>query len=138
LEARPKPGAVTTTDQFARAPVMSATRATPAPSVVPTPTRAPDSSRTATVALATPAPDGALASTVVWFDAYVTNVDPNWYYRGLAASAGYFYSQNTAHYSFRQARMENCVLKFGCIGSEYPWVKIWAYGDGSYRWERGT
>ena len=76
--------------------------------------------------------------TTVVTSAYVTNVDPNWYYRGLAASASYFYSQNTAHYSFRQARMENCILKFGCIGSEYPWVKIWAYGDGSYRWERGT
>lgn len=76
--------------------------------------------------------------TTVVTSAYPTNVDPNWYYRGIAASASYFYNSNTAHYSFRQARMENCVLKFGCVGSEYPWVKIWAFGDGSYRWERGT
>ncbi|MCC6223083.1 MAG: hypothetical protein IT201_06280 [Thermoleophilia bacterium] len=76
--------------------------------------------------------------TTVVTTAYATNVDPNWYYRGIAASASYFYNSNTAHYSFRQARMENCVLKIGCVGSEYPWVKIWTFGDGSYRWERGT
>lgn len=76
--------------------------------------------------------------TTVWTSAYATNVDANWYYRGLAATASYYYGGNTVHYSLRQARMENCILKFGCIGSEYPWVKIWANGDGSYRWERGT
>lgn len=76
--------------------------------------------------------------TGVWTSAFPTNVDPNWYYRGMANSAGYFYGGNTVHYSMRQARFENCILKFGCIGSEYPWVKIWANGDGSYRWETGT
>jgi hypothetical protein len=77
--------------------------------------------------------------TGVWSSAYATNVDANWYYRGLAGSAGYFYGANqSGHYSFRQAKMENCVLKYGCIGSEYPWVKIWAEGNGSYRWQRGS
>jgi len=80
--------------------------------------------------------NGKITSVVT--SAYVTNVDPNWYYRGISASTGYFYNGNAAHYSLRQARMENCILKFGCIGSEYPWVKIWAFGDGSYRWEKGT
>jgi hypothetical protein len=76
--------------------------------------------------------------TGVWTSAFPTNVDPNWYYRGIANSTSYFYGGNTVHYSMRQARFENCLFKFGCVGSEYPWVKIWANGDGSYRWERGT
>ena len=76
--------------------------------------------------------------TGVWTSAYATNVDANWYYRGLSASTGYFYGANqSGHYSFRQAKMENCVLKYGCVGSEYPWVKIWVQGDGGYRWQRG-
>ena len=75
--------------------------------------------------------------------AYPTNVDPNWYYRGLASSAGWYYNwccgiSTSGHYSLRQARMENCVLKFGCIGSEYPWVKIWVHGDGSYDYQWGS
>ena len=77
--------------------------------------------------------------TGVWSSAYATNMDANWYYRGLAGSTGYFYGSNqSGHYSFREAEMENCVLKYGCIGSEYPWIKIWVRGDGSYSWERGS
>jgi hypothetical protein len=77
--------------------------------------------------------------TGVWSSAYATNMDANWYYRRLAASTGYFYGNNqSGHYSFREAEMENCVLKYGCIGSEYPWVKIWVHGDGSYSWQRGS
>ena len=77
--------------------------------------------------------------TGVWTSAYATNMDANWYYRGLAGSAGYFFGPNqSGHYSFRQAKMENCVLKYGCIGSEYPWIKIWVEGDGGYRWQRGS
>ena len=38
-------------------------------------------------------------------------MDANWYYRGLSASTGYFYGANqSGHYSFRQAKMENCAL----------------------------
>ncbi len=77
--------------------------------------------------------------TGVWSSAYATNMDGNWYYRRLAASAGYFYGSNqSGHYSFREAEMENCVLKYGCIGSEYPWVKIWVHGDSSYTWQKGS
>jgi len=80
--------------------------------------------------------------TTVSVSAYPTNVDPNWYYRGLSESAAWYYRwccslSTSGHYSLRQAQMENCVLKFGCIGSEYPWVKIWAHGDGSYSYDWG-
>ena len=81
--------------------------------------------------------------TSVSVSAYPTNVDPNWYYRGLASSADNYYLwccgiSTSGHYSLRQARMENCVLKYGCVGSEYPWVKIWARGDGSYSYSYGS
>ncbi len=75
--------------------------------------------------------------------AYPTDVDGNWYYRGLASSAGWFYSwccgsSTSGHYTLRQARMENCILKFGCIGSEYPWVTISAHADGTYDYQWGS
>jgi len=77
--------------------------------------------------------------TGVWTSAYATNMDANWYYKGLAASSSYFYGANqSGHYSFRQAEMQNCVFKYGCIGSEYPWVKIWVKGDGSYSVQKGS
>jgi hypothetical protein len=80
--------------------------------------------------------------TSVSVSTHVSDMDPNWYYRGLTSSSSWFYTWccgngSSGHYSLRQGRMENCVLKFGCIGTEYPWVKIWARGDGSYSWSTG-
>jgi hypothetical protein len=69
---------------------------------------------------------------------YVSDVDSNWYYRGLTASSGYFYDSNGSHYGLRQGHFDNCVLKYGCIGSEYPWVKIWVHAGGSYEYATGT
>ena len=81
--------------------------------------------------------NGRITSVIV--GSFATNVDPNWSYRGLAGSIGYFTGANqSGHYSFRQARMENCILKWGCVGSEYPWVKIWVRGDGGYSTQTGS
>ena len=73
---------------------------------------------------------------------YVSDVDPNMEYRGIVGSAGYFYrwccgNDYSGHYSFRQGKFENCVLWFPCTRTEYPWVKIWARGDGSFGWDHG-
>lgn len=74
---------------------------------------------------------------------YVSNVDPNWAYRGVISSSGWFYQwisgrANSGHYGFRQGKFENCVIKYACVGSEYPWVKVWVHGDGSYAWSTGA
>ena len=80
--------------------------------------------------------------TVVNTGTHISNVDPNWIYRGLTASDGYFFTwccgqAQSGHYGLRQGHFDNCVLKYGCIGSEYPWVKIWIHGDGSWSYSTG-
>jgi hypothetical protein len=80
--------------------------------------------------------------TAVTTGTYVSNVDPNWTYRGLTASNGYFFTwccgnTHSGHFGLRQGHFDNCVLKYGCIGSEYPWVKIWIHGNGTWTYTTG-
>ena len=72
---------------------------------------------------------------------HVGDVDPFWYYRGTVASQGWYFnwccgSGTSGHYSLRQGKFEN-VIAGRLLSSEYPWVKIWARGDGSYSYETG-
>jgi hypothetical protein len=74
---------------------------------------------------------------------YLTNVDANILYRGEVARADSWYvwccgTSTSGHASRRQAHLENCVFRFGCLRSYYPWVKINAHADGSYTWRTGT
>jgi hypothetical protein len=75
--------------------------------------------------------------------AWVSDVDPNWYYRGVVSSWGDFYGWccgiwNSGHHSFRQGGFENCVLRYGCLKSEYPWVLIRGHADGGFTYDTGT
>lgn len=80
--------------------------------------------------------------TSVDVSTYISNVDPNWRFRGELAGSGSFYPWSgvgsSGHWSLRQGAFENCILKYGCIGSEYPWVKVWVHADGTYAYETGT
>jgi hypothetical protein len=74
---------------------------------------------------------------------YVTDVDPNYEYAGVVSSWGAWYiwccgTQYSGHSSFRQARFTNCVLKIGCVGEYYPWVRINSRADGSYVYATGS
>jgi hypothetical protein len=74
---------------------------------------------------------------------YVTNVDANMYYRGGVNAWAHHdtwccFSGTSGHLSFRQGRFDNCILKYGCIGTYYPWVRIHAHGDGSYHYRTGS
>ena len=74
---------------------------------------------------------------------YVTDVDPNYQYVGVVSSWGTWYTwccrtQYSGHSSFRQARFTNCVLKIGCVGEYYPWVRINSRADGSYIYATGS
>ena len=67
--------------------------------------------------------------------------DPTWFYRGTISSQGWFYNWccsngSSGHYSFRQGKFDQ-VLAGRTVSSKYPWVKIWAYGNGSYSYETG-
>jgi len=67
--------------------------------------------------------------------------DPTWFYRGTISAQGWPYNWccsngSSGHYSFRQGKFEQ-VFGGKTISSKYPWVKIWAYGNGSYGYETG-
>jgi hypothetical protein len=58
------------------------------------------------------------------------------FYRGLTGdSVGHVPAGEV--YSFMQGNIENCVIKYGCISTSYPWVKIWAGNNGSSKWASG-
>ena len=68
------------------------------------------------------------------------------YYRGIKARASHYYCvancwstylRRWGHYTFRQGQVDNCILRYGCIRTEYPWVKIWARPDGTWSWDTG-
>jgi hypothetical protein len=74
---------------------------------------------------------------------YVTSVDANMYYRGVVNAWDHHntwccFSRTSGHLSFRQGRFDNCVLRFGCLGTYYPWVRIHAHGNGSYHYRTGS
>jgi hypothetical protein len=79
--------------------------------------------------------------TTVSVGAYVSNLLSTYYYRGVVSAHGWFFSwagsSRGGHYSFRQGQIDNCLLRYGCIRSEYPWVKIWAYGNGGWSYSTG-
>ncbi|MGH3030500.1 MAG: hypothetical protein ACRDNE_06985 [Gaiellaceae bacterium] len=80
--------------------------------------------------------------TSVRTSTYVSNVDPNWDYRGVIASNGSFYrwccrDGRSGHYTFRQGRFDNCIPWIGCIRREYPWVKIWVRANGTWSYDTG-
>ncbi len=75
--------------------------------------------------------NGSSAVSNVNVSAYVSNMDPEHYYRGVVSQSDI--PLNTgAHDSMRQGQIDNCILKYGCIGSYYPAVEIIAYKDGSW------
>lgn len=79
--------------------------------------------------------------TSVNTNAYPCCTDPTWFYSGLIGSAGWFFkwagNSSGGHYTFRQGRFEQQVLG-KVIDSAQPWVKIWAYGDGSWTYDTGA
>jgi hypothetical protein len=80
--------------------------------------------------------------TYRYVSTYVSDVDPNMEYEGVVGANGYYYlwccgRAKSGHYSYRQGKFSNCILWFPCTRTEYPWVKIWAHGDGSYSYATG-
>ncbi len=62
--------------------------------------------------------------------AYVSDVDPNFAYRGLSTDDWNRPPAGEVD-SFMQGKIENCIIKYGCIGTSYPIVEIHAGNDGS-------
>lgn len=85
--------------------------------------------------------DGQRVTSVTEDYDYLTNVDPNFYWRGtVAESSAYYYWNGIWHGRFRsfmEGQVDNCILRYGCIGTSYPWITINAYGDGHYSTSSG-
>lgn len=62
--------------------------------------------------------------------AYMSDVDPNFYYRGLTVNSKSPVPTGTL-YSTMQGKVENCIAKYGCIGVTYPYVQIRISGSGT-------
>jgi hypothetical protein len=80
----------------------------------------------------------------VWTDWFLGSFDPNFVWRGIVhyVHGFYDYASNDGHprsafKNLRIGRVDNCVLKYGCIGAYYPSVLIRSYYNGTYVWEIG-
>jgi hypothetical protein len=76
---------------------------------------------------------------------YISHVDTCCivYHGELAGSQhDYYYTwkgtPTGGHYSFRQGNVANCVLRYGCLATQYPWVRIWVNGNGAWSSTHGT
>jgi hypothetical protein len=73
---------------------------------------------------------------------YPSNLDRFANYHGLIAQRNGHYNYNgrgskSGYQTYRQARIENCIVNWGCIGNDYPYVMINAHDDGTIYWQRG-
>ncbi|GAA3040385.1 hypothetical protein Aglo01_31280 [Actinokineospora globicatena] len=67
---------------------------------------------------------------------WATELASTMYFRGVTAN---WNSPTPSGYaeSFMQAHIENCIFKYGCINSNYPWVKIKTWANGHWYDEVG-
>lgn len=80
----------------------------------------------------------------VWTDWFLGKFDSNYYWRGIEKYVHLFYDYSTndghprsAFKNLRIGRVDNCVLKYGCLAAIYPKVLIRSYYNGTYVWEIG-
>jgi hypothetical protein len=75
----------------------------------------------------------SVSTETPWF----TDVDPNFQIIDKSISPhGWFYTWccgdgRSGHYAFRQGRIDNCIFKYGCVGSYYPTIEMFVHGDGT-------
>lgn len=62
--------------------------------------------------------------------AYLSDVDANFYYRGLIVNSKSALPTSSLS-STMQGKVENCIAKYGCIGVTYPYVQIRISGGGA-------
>jgi len=53
------------------------------------------------------------------------NHGTGWWYTWRGSPTG-------GHYSRRQGEIDNCIFKWGCIGSHYPQIEMWVNGNGAW------
>jgi hypothetical protein len=73
---------------------------------------------------------------------YIGSVDGNFQWKGLVNTQAYYYDFSTddghpksAYYHYRMGQFDNCVLKYGCVGTEYPMNYLRSYYNGTWVWD---
>lgn len=56
----------------------------------------------------------------------------NWSDNGYGWYYGWAGSATGGHYAFRQGSVSNCILKYGCVSTSYPYVEMWLNGNGAW------
>jgi len=78
----------------------------------------------------------SIEETALTVDSFFSNVDPLFQVDWDDHATGWWYtwrgSQTGGHYSRRQGKIDNCVLKWGCIGTHYPQIEVWVNGNGAW------
>lgn len=65
------------------------------------------------------------------FDGLVEGASQTYYYSWKAVADG-------GHFSYRKGQLGNCILRYGCLSTYYPWVQIWVNGNGAWKGEHGV
>ena len=75
---------------------------------------------------------------------YTSDIDSQEYWKGIVNSEFLFYDYSTndghprsAYKNYMQGQFENCVLKYGCIGTTYPANTLRSYYNGTWAWSTG-
>lgn len=79
--------------------------------------------------------------TITWQtnDWYLSDVDSQEYWRGIVQTDRHYYSWVSGYgtsgfYHYRMGQFDNCVLKYGCIGTTYPANTLRSHSDGTWTW----
>jgi hypothetical protein len=68
---------------------------------------------------------------------YASSVNSTYYYDGWWVNQDYWMSYPYQHAYQTQGQFRNCVVKYGCIGTYYPWIKSVVDGWGSWWHSKG-
>ena len=69
-------------------------------------------------------------------DSFFSDVDPVFQVDWDDHGTGWWYawrgSPTGGHYSRRQGKVDDCLFKWGCIGTHYPQIEVWVNGNGAW------
>ncbi len=73
---------------------------------------------------------------------YVTDMNGFNDYHGVIESWSNWFTwccsePRSGHTAFRQAKFSNCIVKYGCLSTTYPWIRMSVRGDGTYTYSIG-
>ncbi len=68
---------------------------------------------------------------------YASNVNSAFQFNYWWVNQDYWTNYPYQHVYQTQGQFQNCVLKYGCIGTYYPWITGWADGWGSWTYSKG-